>query len=360
MKFLDERNARTPGRELRALLRSGELVLGGGAHDALSARIVQETGYPLCVVTGAGVSMCRGYPDVGFVTMEEMVANARYIAEAVRIPVVVDADNGYGNALNVMRTVREFERAGVAGIHIEDQAWPKRCGHMFGKRLIPKEEMAGKIRAALDARRDEDFVIIARCDAVMVEGLAKTLERGEAYLEAGADMLFFEMRESMEEIEAMARQFRGRIPLHYNHSPSGMVPRLHVDEIRSAGLFHRVLLRARADGGVQDDARGAHRDPRDRQLGVGARSHGRLRGVLGIEPPAGDPRAGEEIWRMRARGAGKHGGGYLPTRCASSSSRTRSARWSTRWCSPSSASPIPRSCATRWISPARSAIATAA
>jgi 2-methylisocitrate lyase-like PEP mutase family enzyme len=236
MKFLDERATRTPGRKLREMLHSGQLILGGGAHDALTARIVEEVGYPLCVVTGAGVSMCRGYPDVGFVTGEEMVANARYIAEAVRIPVVVDADNGYGNALNVMRTVREFERAGVAGIHVEDQVWPKRCGHMFGKRLVPKEEMVAKIRAALDARRDPDFVVIARCDALMVEGLEKTLERGEAYREAGADMLFFEMRESMDEIKAMADRFRGRIPLHYNHSPSGMVPRLHVDEIHALGF----------------------------------------------------------------------------------------------------------------------------
>jgi len=236
MKFLDERATRTPGRKLREMLQSGQLILGGGAHDALSARIVEEVGYPLCVVTGAGVSMCRGYPDVGFVTAEEMVTNARYVAEAVRIPVVVDADNGYGNALNVMRTVREFERAGVAGIHIEDQVWPKRCGHMFGKRLIPKEEMVAKIRAALDARRDPDFVVIARCDALMVEGLEKTLERGEAYREAGADMLFFEMRESLDEIKAMAQRFRGRIPLHYNHSPSGMVPRLHVDEIHALGF----------------------------------------------------------------------------------------------------------------------------
>ena len=236
MKFLDERTTGTPGRKLRDLLRSGELILGGGAHDAISARIVEEVGFPLCVVTGAGVSMCRGYPDVGFVTLEEMVANARYIAEAIRIPVIVDADNGYGNALNVMRTVREFERAGVAGIHIEDQVWPKRCGHMLGKRLIPQEEMVQKIHAALDARRDEDFVIIARCDALMVEGLDKALDRGEAYVRAGADMLFFEMRESMDEIKAMADRFRGRIPLHFNHSPSGMVPRLHVDEIRALGF----------------------------------------------------------------------------------------------------------------------------
>src|ERR1041385_9005855 len=161
----------SPGAKLRKLLEGDRIVVGGGAHDALSARIVEQTGFPLCVVTGAGVSMCRGYPDVGLVTMEEMVRNARYIAEAVEIPVLVDADNGYGNAINVRRTVREFERAGVAGIHIEDQVWPKRCGHMFGKRLIPKDEMAGKIKAAVDARHDGDFLIIARCDALMVNGI---------------------------------------------------------------------------------------------------------------------------------------------------------------------------------------------
>jgi 2,3-dimethylmalate lyase len=126
--------------------------------------------------------------------------------------------------------------AGVAGIHIEDQVWPKRCGHMFGKKLIAKEEMVGKIKAALDARRDKDFVIIARCDALMVNGIEATLDRGEAYREAGADMLFFEMRESMDEIKAMAERFRGRIPLHFNHSPSGMVPRLHVSEIEKMGF----------------------------------------------------------------------------------------------------------------------------
>ena len=224
------------GAKLRKLLAQDGIVLGGGAHDALSARIVEQVGYPLCVVTGAGVSMCRGYPDVGLVTMEEMVANARYIAEAVDIPVVVDADNGYGNAINVRRTVREFERAGVAGIHIEDQVWPKRCGHMFGKKLIPVDEMVQKLHAALDARRDRDFVIIARCDALLVEGLEKTLERGEAYLQAGADMLFFEMRDSPAENKAMAERFRGRVPLHYNHSPSPMVPRLHVSEIEAMGF----------------------------------------------------------------------------------------------------------------------------
>jgi 2-methylisocitrate lyase-like PEP mutase family enzyme len=222
--------------KLRQLLADGRIVLGGGAHDALSARIVEQVGYPLCVVTGAGVSMVHGHPDVGLLTGEEMVANARYVCEATTIPVVVDADNGYGNALNVRRTVREFERAGVAGLHIEDQDWPKRCGHMFGKRLISKEEMVQKIRAAREARRDPDFVVIARCDALLVNGLEDTLERGEAYLEAGADMIFFEFRESMDEIRTVADRFRGRVPLHWNHSPSGMVPRLPVDEVEALGF----------------------------------------------------------------------------------------------------------------------------
>ncbi|HEV8518431.1 MAG TPA: isocitrate lyase/PEP mutase family protein [Burkholderiales bacterium] len=226
----------SPGAKLRKLLEGDRIVVGGGAHDALSARIVEQAGYPMCVVTGAGVSMCRGYPDVGLVTMEEMVRNARYIAEAIEIPIVVDADNGYGNAINARRTVREFERAGVAGIHIEDQVWPKRCGHMFGKKLIPSEEMVQKIRAALDARRDPDFVIIARCDALLVEGLDKALDRGDAYIKAGADMLWLEMRESMDEIKAIAERFRGRIPLVFNHSPSGMVPRLPVAKLEAMGF----------------------------------------------------------------------------------------------------------------------------
>lgn len=235
MRFTRERGKSAP-RRMREMLAQPGIILGGGAYDALSARIVEQCDYPLCVVTGAGTSMSRGYPDIGFVACEEMVANARYIAEAVEIPVIVDADTGYGNAINVMRTVRAFEQAGVAGIHIEDQDWPKKCGHLQGKKLIPAQEMVGKIKAALDARRDPDFLIIARCDAVTVEGIDAALQRGEAYREAGADMLFIEMRESMDEMRAIAERFRGRIPLHFNHSPSGMVPRLHISEIEALGF----------------------------------------------------------------------------------------------------------------------------
>ena len=223
-------------RKLRELLARDGVVMGGGAHDAFSARLAEQAGFELCVVTGAGVAACRGYPDVGLVTLEEMTRNARYIADAVGIPVVIDADNGYGNAINVVRTVREFEHAGVAGIHLEDQTWPKRCGHMLGKALIPKEEMCKKLQAAQDAREDKDFVIIARCDAILVNGLDDVLDRCNAYVEAGADMLFCEVRESMDEIEAVAREFKDKVPLHWNHSPSPMVPRLSAEQVEALGF----------------------------------------------------------------------------------------------------------------------------
>lgn len=237
-------------QKLRALLRGDGLVVGAGAYDALTARIVEKVGFPVCFVTGAGVSMSHGYADAGLLCVEEVVSTCRYIAEAVRIPVVVDIDNGYGNAMSVWRAVRLFEQAGVAGIHVEDQAWPKRCGHLAGKRLVATEEMVQKIHAALDAREDPDFVVMARCDAVAVTGLQDALDRGEAYLRAGADMLWFEMRQDMREIEAMARQFKGRIPLHFNHSSSGKVPRLSLEEIEKLGFksvgYHAHIANAMA------------------------------------------------------------------------------------------------------------------
>ena len=223
-------------QRLRQLLASDGIVMAGGAHDAFSARLVEQADFELCVVTGAGVAACRGYPDVGLVTLEEMTRNARYIADALTIPVIVDADNGYGNAINVVRTVKEFEHAGVSGIHLEDQVWPKRCGHMFGKTLIPKEEMCQKLKAAQEAREDPEFVLIARCDAMLVNGLDDVLERCDAYVEAGADMLFCEVRDSMDEVKAVADHFRGRVPLHWNHSPSPMVPRLSAKEVEALGF----------------------------------------------------------------------------------------------------------------------------
>ena len=222
--------------KLRQLLKQDGIVLAGGAYDALSARIVEEAGYPLCTVTAAGFCLSRGYPNIGLVTMKEMADNAAYIADAVDIPVIVDADTGFGPPVNVMRTVREFEKAGVAGIHIEDQVWPNRGGHNEGKQVLSIKDMTQKIHAACDARRDSDFVIMARCDSLMVTGLEDTLARGEAYVEAGADMIFFEMRENLDEIRAMGERLGKRIPLHFNHSASGKVPLLPIADIEKLGF----------------------------------------------------------------------------------------------------------------------------
>ena len=229
-------NQMTVTEKLRNLLKRDGLILAGGAHDAMTAQLVEQVGFELCVVTGAGTAVCRGYPDIGLLSMDEMVTNARYIAQAVNIPVIVDADNGYGNALNTQRTVRAFESAGVAGIHIEDQTWPKRCGHMTGKSVIPKTEMVQKIRAAKDAVKDKNFVLIARCDAYLVEGLESVLKRGDAYIDAGADMLFCEVADNLDHTRAIANHFKKRIPLLYNHSPSPMVPILTAKEVHEMGF----------------------------------------------------------------------------------------------------------------------------
>jgi carboxyvinyl-carboxyphosphonate phosphorylmutase len=200
---------------LRSLLKQDGITVAPGAYDAFSARMVEHIGFKVVYASGAAISASLlGKPDVGFVTMSEMVAQVRNIVSAVNIPVISDADTGYGNPMNVMRTVREFEQAGVAGIHIEDQELPKKCGHLEGKRLVAKEEMVQKIRAAIEARQDDNFVIIARTDAQAVYGLGDALERGHAYVEAGADMLFVESPESIDELKAIARSFS--IPLLLN------------------------------------------------------------------------------------------------------------------------------------------------
>ena len=234
--------------QLRELMRQPGLVFGAGAHDALTAILIEKAGFPLCFLTGAGVSMSRGYADVGLMSLEEVVAAGRYVTEAVNIPVIADADNGYGNAINTIRTIRAFEAAGLAGVHLEDQDWPKRCGHMMGKKVIPADEMVQKLHAALDARRDKDFFIMARCDALAVNGLQDTIERGEKYLAAGADALFFEMLSDLDDVRALAGHFRGRVPLHFNHSSTGVGPLLGPGEIEALGFktvgFHAQAIKA--------------------------------------------------------------------------------------------------------------------
>ena len=204
-----------PTARFKQLLDSGEMVVAPFIMNALHAKIAESVGFNAIYMTGSGTSAERGYPDVGLLTQTEMVQNARYIAEAVDIPVISDADTGYGNPLNVYRTVKEYESAGVAAIHIEDQLFPKKCGFFDGKEVIPPEEMVEKLRAAQDARSDPDFTIIARCDAYAVNGWEDTVERCKAYVEAGADMVFVDGIKSVDDLHMYASDL-DHLPRMYN------------------------------------------------------------------------------------------------------------------------------------------------
>ena len=221
---------------LRDLLASPDLVVAPGAYDALSARLIAQAGFSVVYMTGFGTAASvLGQPDVGLLTMSEMVNRAAALAAvAGDLPLIADADTGYGNPINVRRTIREYEHAGVAGLHIEDQVWPKKCGHMEGKQVIPRDEMVQKIRAAVDARQDRDFVIIARTDANAVYGLEDAIQRGQAYREAGADVIFIEAPRSIEELRTIAQAFQD-VPLLFNWAESGKTPALSLDEIRTLG-----------------------------------------------------------------------------------------------------------------------------
>lgn len=222
--------------ELRKLLAQPRCVVAPGVADALAARLVAREGFEAVYMTGFGTSLTRlGMPDVGLLTATEMIDNASRIVDASGLPVVADADTGYGNPINTRRTIRDYEKAGVAGVHIEDQTWPKRCGHLAGKRVIPTAEMVAKIKAACDARRDPDFVIITRTDAIAVEGLQAALERGSRYREAGADVLFIEAPVGREQVERVARHFNG-VPLLYNMAASGKTPDLPAAELGKLGF----------------------------------------------------------------------------------------------------------------------------
>jgi 2-methylisocitrate lyase-like PEP mutase family enzyme len=225
---------------LRERFDAGEMVLAPGCYDALGARLVEEAGFPAVYMTGFGSAASRlGRPDIGLMTLSEMVDNARRIAHAVDIPVIADADTGYGNPINVIRTVREYESAGVAAIHLEDQVMPKKCGHMEGKHVLPAAEMAAKLSAAVEARRSEEFLIIARTDARAVEGLDAALARGRLYRDAGADLLFVEAPQSEAEIEALAGAFPD-VPLLFNYAEGGKTPPVTYDFLR--GLGFRLVI----------------------------------------------------------------------------------------------------------------------
>jgi 2-methylisocitrate lyase-like PEP mutase family enzyme len=236
-----------PTTTLRKLIAGPRLVLAPGVADAMNARIVAREGFEALYMTGSGTAAVRlGLPDVGLLTMSEMVDNAQRIAEAAEIPLIADADTGYGGPINVMRTVRAYERAGVAALHIEDQQWPKRCGHFAGKTLISTDEMVSKIKAAVDARRDSDFIVIARTDAYSVEGFNAALERAGRYVEAGADMIFVEELRTVEQLAEVPRRFG--IPALYNMGGSGKTPFLTAGEIEELGfrvvIYPNFIMRA--------------------------------------------------------------------------------------------------------------------
>jgi carboxyvinyl-carboxyphosphonate phosphorylmutase len=227
------------GASLRELLQAPEPVLAPGAYDALSARLIEAAGFPAVYMTGFGTAASLlGRPDVGLLGMSEMVANARRIVQAVGVPVIADADTGYGNPINVIRTVHEYEQAGVAAIHIEDQLAPKKCGHMEGKQLVPAEDMVAKLHAAV-ASRGSDLLLIARTDARAVEGLDLALTRAKRYRDAGADVIFFEAPQSEAEIETVARQLAD-VPLLFNWAEGGKTPPVSYSYLRHLGF--RIII----------------------------------------------------------------------------------------------------------------------
>jgi 2-methylisocitrate lyase-like PEP mutase family enzyme len=221
---------------LRALLDAPGPLLVPGAYDALSARLVEQAGFDAVYMTGFGATASLlGLPDVGLLGMSEMVDSAARMARAVDVPLITDADTGYGNVINVVRTVQELERAGVAAVQLEDQVSPKRCGHMTGKQVVPASEMAEKVRAAVEARRDQDLVLIARTDARAVDGLDAALSRAAAYREAGADVLFVEAPESDAEVREIAKAFPD-VPLLFNWVERGFSPMLPLEELVELGF----------------------------------------------------------------------------------------------------------------------------
>lgn len=229
------RTTQSAASRFRRLLREPGIIMAPGAYDCLTAKIIQQAGFPAVYMTGAGTSVAQlGYPDLALATMTEMVSNAANIAEAVDVPVIADADTGYGGVLNVQRAVRQYQRAGVAAIHIEDQEFPKRCGHLDDKRVVSQSDMVRKIRAAVDARTDPDFTIIVRTDALAVTDWDDTMQRCQAYVEAGADMLFVEALRTSEQAERAARSFD--VPLLYNFVETGKSPLLSAAELEKLGF----------------------------------------------------------------------------------------------------------------------------
>jgi 2-methylisocitrate lyase-like PEP mutase family enzyme len=223
---------------LRQRLKGDDVVVAPGVYDGLSARLARHAGVTAVYATGGGIARSMGYPDLGLLGLSEVVQRLAGIVEHAGVPVIADADTGYGNALNVRRAVREFERAGVAALHLEDQTFPKRCGHLDDKSVVPIAEMVGKLRAARDAAGDADLVLIARTDAIAVEGLEAAVERAHAYAEAGADVLFVEAPTSEAQIETIARRVPG--PKLLNMFEGGKTPLVPLARLQALG--YRIVI----------------------------------------------------------------------------------------------------------------------
>lgn len=223
-------------QSLRALLAQDQFLMAAGAYDVISARLVEEAGFPLVYYSGGVSAGALGFPDFGLRTLTEMVIQLEGVCRAVNVPVVADAEAGFGSVLNTVRMVLDFERIGVAGLHIEDQDSPRRCGHLGGKVLIPAKEHAAKIRAATENRSNSDTVIIARIDAIAVHGIDDAITRAEAYLDAGADMLFFEAFESVKQMERVCTRFASKVPLVVNMVEGGKTPFLPARDLEELGF----------------------------------------------------------------------------------------------------------------------------
>lgn len=241
---------------LRHLLSGPGAVIAPGIYDALTALLVEQAGFQCAYVSGASVSMTRlGRPDIGLTTLSDVADTVARIRERVSLPLIVDADTGFGNALNVQRTVRVLESMGASAIQLEDQTSPKRCGHLSGKALVPVSEMIGKLKAAQDARQDPDIVIVARTDALATDGIEAALERGAAYVDAGADVLFIESPHSVEQLERIGQELGDRVPLLANMVEGGKTPLLPADELGRMGfrlvIFPGAMVRVITRAGTE-------------------------------------------------------------------------------------------------------------
>jgi len=236
-------------KKLRELISAEEILVAPGGYDALSASLIEKAGFNAMYLSGASIAYTRfGRPDIGLVSMSEVAETVSVIRERTDLPMIVDADTGFGNAINVQRTVKLFERCGASGIQLEDQQMPKRCGHLKGKSLVSKEEMVGKVKAAVDARTNPDTMIIARTDAIAVEGFEAAVDRAQAYYEAGADMLFIEAPESLEQMHKINEIFKDKVPLLANMVEGGSTPIEKASDLEQMGysiaIFPGAMVRA--------------------------------------------------------------------------------------------------------------------